>query len=84
MSGGESKSNAIAAVESAVEVTETIEEGFWRLTTASRGCIDDTLAFKSSLILGITSVSGVPSTDMLLRDMESSEDNVLEDKACDP
>ena len=72
MSGGESKSPG-------AEIEDDAHCWFW----ASEGNID-TLAFKSSLILGITSVSGVPSTEILRRDMESSEDNVLEDKACDP
>ena len=39
---------------------------------------------RSSLLattLGRTSVSGVPSTEMLRRDIESSEDNVLEETA---
>ena len=38
----------------------------------------------TSLILGMTSVSGVPSTEMLRRDMESSEDRVLDDTAWEP
>ena len=51
-------------------------EAVWRLI----------LGLRSSVLvtLGSDSVSGVPSTEILLRDMESSEDNVLEDTAWDP
>ena len=42
--------------------------------------------FSSSapILLGPISVSGVSSTEMLRRDMESSEDKVLEETAWDP
>ena len=66
ISGGDNKSKAEDILLMGLLLTLTVAE---------------TLALRSSFILGIISVSGVPSTEILRRDMESSEDNVFEDNA---
>ena len=69
ISGGDNKSKAEDILLMGLLLTLTVAE---------------TLALRSSFILGIISVSGVPSTEILRRDMESSEDNVFEDNAWEP
>ena len=69
MSGGERRSELL--------------EDWMLLLILLLGC----LSWSGSLMLvtlGRDSVSGVPSTEMLRRDIESSEDNVLEETAWDP
>ena len=64
--------------------------GLRRLSELQPGCPEAVeavdlliLGLRSSLLftLGSDSVSGVPSTEMLRRDIESSDDNVLDETA---